>query len=246
MRIIGVSDYNEMSTRAAELLVAQVTLKPDSVLGLATGSTPVGAYERMAEAYRAGRVSFAQCRSVNLDEYVGLGPGDAASYHEFMWENLFHHIDILPAHTNLPNGKCLDAAAECARYDQVLASLGPIDLQILGLGHNGHIAFNEPGDHFVPNTHMVELDEQTIEANQRFFARREDVPVTAYTMGLGPILHARRVLLLVSGEAKAEILHRSLTGPITPMVPASILQLHQNLIVIADDAARTWMDREAR
>ena len=238
MRIIPAVNYNEMSVRAAELLVGQVALKPDAVLGLATGSTPVGAYQRMAEAYRAGRVSFADCRTVNLDEYVGLGPGDAQSYHTFMWENLFHHIDVRPEHTNLPNGKNRDAAAECARYDSLLSALGPIDLQVLGIGHNGHIAFNEPSDHFVADTHMVELNEQTIEANQRFFERREDVPTTAYTMGVGPILHARRVLLLVSGEAKAEILSRSLTGPITPEVPASILQLHPDLIVIADDAAR--------
>ena len=241
MRIIPVFDYDEMSVRTAELLVAQVALKPDSVLGLATGSTPVGTYQRMAEANRAGRVSFAECRTVNLDEYVGLGPEDGQSYHTFMWENLFSHIDVKPEHTNLPNGKNLDAAAECTRYDSLISSLGPIDLQILGIGHNGHIAFNEPSDHFVANTHMVELDEKTIEANQRFFERREDVPTTAYTMGVGPILHARRVLLLVSGEAKAEILCRSLTGPITPEVPASILQLHKDLIVIADEAARKYL-----
>jgi len=158
-----------------------------------------------------------------------------------MWENLFSHIDIKPENTNLPDGKNLDAVAECARYDALIAALGSIDLQILGIGHNGHIAFNEPSDHFVAGTHMVELDAQTIEANQRFFERREDVPTTAYTMGMAPILQARQVLLLVSGEAKAEILRRSLTGPITPEVPASILQLHPNLVVIADDAARKWL-----
>jgi len=237
MRLIPVRDYEEMSTRAAEILVAQVVLKPDSVLGLATGSTPVGAYARMADAYRADRVNFSACRSINLDEYVGVGADDPCSYRYFMGDKLFSHIDILPTNTHLPDGTNRDAAAECARYDQLIADLGPIDLQVLGMGHNGHIAFNEPADHFVAGTHLVELDEQTIEANQRFFNSREEVPKTAYTMGVGAILQARCVLLLVSGEAKADILHQSLTGPITPQVPASILQLHPNLVVIADATA---------
>jgi len=237
MRIIQAANYDELSARAAEILVAQVLLKPKSVLGLATGSTPVGAYQKMAEVCRAGRVSFSECHTVNLDEYVGLGPGDEQSYHTFMWENLFSHIDIPAEHTNLPDGKNLDAAAECARYDKVIADFGAIDIQILGIGHNGHIAFNEPADYFAAGTHHVELDESTIEANRRFFSSREEVPKSAYSMGLAPILHAKRVLLMVSGEAKADVLYKSLTGPITPQVPASILQLHSDLIVIADEAA---------
>ena len=237
MKIITVSNYDEMSARAAELLVAQVIVKPDSVLGLATGSTPVGTYRSMAEACSAGQVSFSRCRSVNLDEYVGLGPENEASYRYFMEDNLFRHIDIPPENTHLPDGKSQDPAAECVRYDQLLASLAPIDLQVLGLGHNGHIAFNEPDDHFIAGTHIVDLDEATIEANQRFFSSRDEVPKQALTMGMRPILNARHVLFLISGEAKADILHRSLTGPITPAVPASILQLHTNVTLIADKAA---------
>jgi len=243
MRLIPVSNYDEMSARGADILVAQLVLKPDSLLGLATGSTPVGMYEKVIAAHRAGHVSFAQCRTVNLDEYVGVGAGDPASYHTFMWDKLFSHVDILPENIHLPCGKNLDAAAECARYDQLLAELGAIDIQVLGVGHNGHIAFNEPADHFACGTHMVALDESTIEANQRFFSSRDEVPKHAYTMGLSPIMNAKCALFLVSGAAKAEILHQSLTGPITPYVPASILQLHPNLIVIADDGARQVLDR---
>jgi len=237
MKIITVSNYDEMSAEAARVFLDQVAKKPTAVLGLATGGTPVGTYQRLAEAHRRGEISFAQCQSLNLDEYLGLGPTDEASYRYFMQANLFDHIDIRPEHTHLPDGKNPDVALECARYDQLLADLGPIDLQILGLGHNGHIAFNEPNDHFAANTHMVDLDEATIEANQRFFPSRDEVPRQAYTMGMRPILNARHVLFLVSGTAKADILRQSLQGPITPFVPASILQLHGNLTVIADEAA---------
>jgi len=237
MKRIAVANYGEMSAQAAEILLEQVRSKPDSVLGLATGSTPVGTYEAMVAAYEQGAVSFARCRSINLDEYVGLGPDDEASYHYFMWHNLFHHIDIQPSNVHLPDGKNLDAQDACTRYDQLVSALGPIDLQVLGIGSNGHIAFNEPGDHFVADTHIVDLTDATINDNQRFFERREDVPTQAYTLGMRPILNAKLALLLVAGAGKAEALHRSLTGPITPAVPASILQLHDNLIVIADQAA---------
>ena len=237
MKIIPVSDYAALSTKAADLIIAQIKSKPDSVLGLATGSTPLGTYQSLIKAYETGALSFAACTSVNLDEYAGLGASDAQSYHAFMWENLFSHIDIPAERTHLPNGKNPDAAAECARYDEVLARFSPIDIQILGIGHNGHIAFNEPAAHFTAHTHKVTLDEATISANQRFFNSRDEVPTAAYTMGLAPILHAKTVLLLVSGKDKADILKASLTGPITPQVPASILQLHANLIVIADEAA---------
>jgi len=241
MRLIPASNYDEMSTYAATILVEQVSAYPESVLGLATGSTPIGTYSGMIKAYREGRVSFAACQSVNLDEYVGLDQTDEQSYKTFMQEQLFAHIDMKPEHIHIPNGKNLDTDAECVRYDQLLAELGPIDIQVLGIGHNGHIGFNEPAEHFVPGTHKVDLDDSTIDANQRFFNSRDDVPRAAYTMGMAPIMQASCVLLLVSGEAKAEILHRSLTGPITPQVPASILQLHHNLIVIADkDACRLF------
>ena len=239
MRIIPARDYAEMSEKAGRLFVAQVILKPDSVLGLATGSTPLGTYQFMIEKYREGKVSFAQCKTANLDEYQGLGPEDEASYHYFMWDKLFQHIDIQRENTHFPDGNAPDPKAECARYDKLLADLGPVDLQLLGIGHNGHIAFNEPGDSFIPNTHLVELDQSTIEANKRFFESEADVPRKALTMGLGSLLSARAALLLVSGKEKAEILRESLFGPITPKVPASILQFHPNLTVIADDAARS-------
>ena len=242
MRIIPVHDYDEMSEKAGRLFVAQVILKPTSVLGLATGSTPVGTYGFMAAKYREGKVSFAQCKTVNLDEYQGLAPEDEASYHYFMQDKLFCHIDIPKESTHLPNGKAPDPQAECARYDRLIADIGPVDLQILGLGHNGHIAFNEPGEAFVPLTHLVELDPRTIEANKRFFESEADVPRRAFTMGLGSILNARRILLLVSGKEKADILRDSLKGPITPKVPASILQFHPDLTVVADKAALSALE----
>ena len=237
MRILSAKDYAEMSAKAGRFIIAQVILKPDSVLGLATGSTPVGAYQFMAEKYREGKVSFAACQTINLDEYQGLSPEDEASYRYFMEDKLFRHIDIAAENTYLPNGKASDPAAECANYDKLIADIGPIDLQLLGIGHNGHIAFNEPGEAFVPGTHLVDLDQSTIDANKRFFESEADVPRRAFTMGLGSILNARRILLLVSGKEKADILRDSLIGPITPKVPASILQFHPDLTVIADEAA---------
>ena len=237
MRLIAVRDYDELSKKAGRIFVAQVTLKPDSVLGLATGSTPIGTYQFMAEKYREGKVSYAQCKTLNLDEYQGLGPEDETSFHRFMWDNLFDHIDIDPKNVHLPNGKNPDPQAECARYAQLVADIGPIDLQLLGMGLNGHIAFNEPGDAFIPRTNLVNLTPETIEANKRFFENEADIPKKALTIGLADILDARRILLLVSGKEKANILRDSLQGPITPHVPASILQFHPNLTVIADEAA---------
>lgn len=237
MQIIKVSDYQEMSKAAAEIMLAQVKEKADSVLGLATGSTPVGMYEHMATAYKAGEISFAQCKSINLDEYVGLSAENAASYHYFMQENLFRHIDMKAEHIYIPNGENEDAKAVCEAYDKKIAEIGPIDLQVLGIGTNGHIAFNEPSDHFEMGTHKVSLTEDTIEANKRFFKCKEDVPKEAYTMGVGSIFKAKRILLLVSGGAKAEALYNSLKGKVTPQVPASILQLHEHVVVIADKAA---------
>lgn len=237
MQILPVQNYDELSETAAQIVLDTVSAKPDCLLGLATGSTPVGTYQRLVDAYRRGKIRFARCQSVNLDEYAGLTPTHEASYRFFMQDNLFNHIDIPVHQTHLLDGTNADPAAECARYNARLTELGAADIQILGLGHNGHIAFNEPAEHFTPRTHMAELDAQTIDANRRFFANRADVPRRAYTMGMADILSARRILLLVSGAAKSEVLAQSLNGPITPKVPASILQLHQNLTVIADTAA---------
>ena len=237
MKIIRAKDYQDMSRKAANIISAQIIMKPNCVLGLATGSTPVGAYERLVELYREGSLSFAQVKSVNLDEYKGLAPTHDQSYRYFMQKNLFDHVDIDPANTNVPDGLAEDAQAECARYDALVASLGFADLQLLGLGRNGHIGFNEPGGCFVKPTHVVDLTQSTIEANARFFASAGDVPRQALTMGIGCIMAARRVLVVASGEDKADAVAKMVKGPITPEVPASILQLHTDVVLVADEAA---------
>lgn len=237
MRIYECADYRAMSRRAASLIAAQVVLKPEGVLGLATGSTPIGTYENLIARNRAGDLSFREVRTVNLDEYKGLAPTHDQSYRYFMQTNLFDHIDSLPENTNVPDGLAADADAECARYDALVASLGYADLQLLGLGRNGHIGFNEPDDHFTKETHVVDLTDSTIDANARFFATRDDVPRQALTMGVGCIMAARRVLLIASGADKADALYNAVCGPISPDCPASILQLHGDVVVVGDEAA---------
>ena len=234
MRIYACADYRAMSRRAASIIAAQVVLKPDCVLGLATGSTPVGAYEQLVKWYQQGDLSFAQTRSVNLDEYQGLAPTHDQSYRYFMQQNLFNHIDIVPENTHVLNGLAEDPAAECAAYDQMIRDLGGVDLQLLGMGH---IAFNEPGDDFGLGTHVVTLSERTIDANQRFFASRDDVPRHALSMGIKSIMSARRILIVVSGADKAEALCQAVSGPVTNQVPASVLQLHPDVTLVADEAA---------
>ena len=237
MRVYVAEDYTGMSRKAANILSAHVILNPSCVLGLATGSTPIGTYKQLIDWYNKGDLDFADVHTVNLDEYVGLSPEHDQSYRYFMQTNLFDHIDIDPAATNVPDGLAADPDAECARYDALVASLGYADLQLLGLGRNGHIGFNEPGDRFVKETHVVDLTESTIEANARFFASRDDVPRQALTMGIGCIMAARRILLIASGEDKAEALYSAFCGPITPACPASILQLHGDVVVVGDKAA---------
>ena len=237
MRIYCEKDYNAMSRRAAAVIAAQVVSKPDCVLGLATGSTPIGAYKQLVEWHRQGDLSFAQVHSVNLDEYVGLAPTHDQSYRYFMQNNLFDHVDILPENTNVPNGLAADAAVECARYEDVVRALGYADLQLLGLGRNGHIGFNGPCAEFPVATHLVDLTESTIEANARFFASAGDVPRQALTMGIGTIMRARSILVVASGADKAEAVRKTVNGPVTPEVPASILQLHPNVTIIGDEAA---------
>ena len=237
MRIYVTEDYNAMSRRVASVLAAQVMLKPDCVLGLATGSTPVGAYKQLVEWYKKGDLDFAQVRSINLDEYVGLAPTHDQSYRYFMQHNLFDHVNIVPANTNVPNGLAEDAAEECRRYNEVIHTLGPIDLQLLGMGHNGHIGFNEPADAFELETHVVDLTDTTIQANARFFASADEVPRQAMTMGIQTIMQAKKVLVAVSGKDKAEIVKKAFTGPVTPNVPASILQMHPDVILVGDKAA---------
>ena len=232
MNFIKVKTYDELSTRAAAIICGQVALKPDCVLGLATGSSPLGAYAKIAEKYNAGEVDFSNVTSINLDEYVGLDGTHDQSYRYFMNNNLFKFINIDIEKTHVPNGCTEDVDSECKAYDALIESVGGIDLQLLGIGLDGHIGFNEPDSYFEKATHKVELDPSTIDANARFFASRDDVPTTAITMGMGGIMSAKKVLLIANGKGKADIVEKAFFGPITPAVPASILQLHPDLTVI--------------
>ncbi|HWT73989.1 MAG TPA: glucosamine-6-phosphate deaminase [Mobilitalea sp.] len=238
MQFYKVSDYKEMSRKAANIISAQIILKPDCVLGLATGSTPIGIYQQLIEWYIKGDLDFGEVKTVNLDEYKGLSPENIQSYHYFMKENLFRHVNLKSSNTFIPDGLAWNSEDECNRFNEVIEQLGGIDLQLLGLGHNGHIGFNEPGEAFEKGTHCVTLTQSTINANSRLFNEGEVVPNEAYTMGIRTIMLAKKILLVVSGKDKAEILKKVLTGPITPAVPASILQMHSDFTVIADaDAA---------
>lgn len=237
MKIQAAKNYNDLSRKAANLISAQVIIKPDAVLGLATGSTPIGTYAQLIDWYRKGDIDFSQTVSVNLDEYMGLGGDHDQSYRYFMNEQLFNHINIRKEYTNVPDGKADDLEGECARYNQVIRQTGGIDLQLLGIGGNGHIGFNEPGDVFEKETHVVTLTSETRQSNARFFQSLDEVPTHAITMGMKNIMSAQRILLLATGEAKAEAVYNSFFGPITPAVPASILQLHKEVTVIADEAA---------
>ena len=237
MKIIRAKDYNDMSRKAANIISAQVILKPDSVLGLATGSSPVGTYDQLVKWYHKGDVDFSEVTTVNLDEYYGMAADNEQSYHYFMHSHFFDHVNVDPAHINLPDGTELDEERECARYDALLQSLGDVDLQLLGIGRNGHIGFNEPGDRYAKGTHCVDLAPSTIEANKRFFASADEVPRRAYSMGIHTIMTAKKVLVVASGEDKAWAVRASCFGPVTPQVPGSILQLHHDAIIIADQAA---------
>ena len=237
MIIIKTKDYNELSKKAADIIGAQVILKPDCVLGLATGSTPVGAYKELIKAYEAGELDFSQVKSVNLDEYKGLTGDHDQSYRYFMNTNLFDHVNIDKANTNVPSGVEEDGEAECERYNKLIEDLGGIDLQLLGIGGNAHIGFNEPCDEFVKGTHLVTLEEDTRQANARFFASIDEVPTQAYTMGIQNIMSAKKVLLLANGKAKAQAVYDTCFGPVKPQVPASILQMHPDCVIIADEDA---------
>jgi glucosamine-6-phosphate deaminase len=233
-----------MSRKAANIISAQIILKPNCVLGLATGSTPIGTYKQLIEWYKKGDLDFKDVKTVNLEEYKGLRPDNEQSYHYFMNHNLFHHVNINEKNTHFPDGMASDAEAECKRYNEVIKSLGGIDLQLLGLGHNGHIGFNEPNAAFDKETHMVSLTESTIEANSRLFENADEVPRQAYTMGIRNILQAKTILVVVNGEDKAEAVKKAFTGEVTPEVPASILQMHSNVILIADEAALSEIPKD--
>lgn len=237
MQIIKEKTYEQMSARAAGIIAEVIQQKEKPVLGLATGSTPVGTYKELIKLYENGSLDFSNVTSVNLDEYKGLSGDNDQSYRYFMNYNLFDHVNIDKAKTFVPNGLEADSDKACSAYDKIIADAGQIDLQVLGLGLNGHIGFNEPADYFPKTTHCVDLTQSTIDANSRFFETMDEVPKQAYTMGIQTIMSAKTILVLVNGSAKADIVKEAFFGPITPQVPASILQLHDHVIIIGDEEA---------
>lgn len=237
MKIITTDNYYQMSRMAANLISAQVIMKPDCVLGLATGSTPIGTYKQLIRWYEKGDLDFSHVTTINLDEYKGLSPENDQSYRYFMETNFFEHINIRPENTHIPNGLEPDSQKACLAYNQIITDCGGIDLQLLGLGLNGHIGFNEPGAAFEKETHCVDLAESTIQANSRFFASPDLVPRQAYTMGIKTIMQARKIAVIVNGAEKAQIVKEAFFGPITPKVPASVLQLHNDVTLIGDKEA---------
>lgn len=241
MRIIVMRDKKTQAEAAASLFASQILRKADSVLGFATGSTPLDTYAALAALYARGVLDFSKLRTFNLDEYVGLPAAHSQSYRRFMEENLFSKVNLPATQSHLPDGMATDLDAECARYEAAIAAAGGIDLQLLGIGLNGHIGFNEPNTSFVQDTNVVNLTESTIEANKRFFASANEVPRQALSMGIGTIMRARGIVLVIYGKEKAEITRAALTGPVVPTVPASILQFHQNSTVLLDEAAASLL-----
>lgn len=237
MRIIIAKNYEDMGKKAANIVAGQVFLNPQSILGLATGSTPLSMYNQLIKMHKEVELDFSQVKTFNLDEYVGLPEEDTNSYHYYMSNNLFNHINIKKENIHIPNGMAKDIDKECSEYEETIKNYGGMDLQILGIGNNGHIGFNEPDLKFEATTHLVKLDDETIEANSRFFKTIDDVPKCAVSMGIKTIMHAKKIILLANGSSKAEILAKALYGGITPEVPASILQLHPDVTVIVDEAA---------
>lgn len=244
MKTYLAEDYEQMSAKAAEIIKEQLVNKPSLTLGLATGATPLGLYKKLISEYQKEQLSFHDVKTVNLDEYLGLSKNDVNSYYHFMYENFFRHININPNHTHIPNGMTEDPQQECKQYEQMIQSIGGIDLQVLGIGLNGHIGFNEPGSSFDCSTHIVQLDKSTRQANARFFPAIEDVPTEAITMGIKTIMNARQIILLASGAKKAEAVRRLMEGKVEAQFPASVLQLHPNVCIILDkDAASLLRER---
>ncbi len=237
MKVIKTKDYEQMSRVAANILSAQVIMKPKCVLGLATGSTPIGTYDQLIKWYEKGDIDFSEVTTINLDEYKGLSPENDQSYRYFMNTHLFDHINIDKNKTYVPNGLEPDSEKACSQYNQIIQKYGGIDLQLLGLGNNGHIGFNEPGSAFEKETHCVSLTQSTIDANARFFSSMDEVPREAYTMGIKTIMQAKKIVVVVSGLQKASIVKKSFFGPITPEVPASVLQLHNDVTLVGDEEA---------
>jgi glucosamine-6-phosphate deaminase len=241
MKLIRTENYTEMSLEAGKIIVDKIRTNPSLTLGLATGSTPKGVYDYLIQDHEENETTYKQVKSVNLDEYIGLSTGDPNSYHYFMNQNLFKHLDINENQTHIPNGAASDLEQECLRYEQLIKELGGIDLQLLGIGQNGHIGFNEPGTPFTSTTHIVTLAQNTREANSRFFNSLEEVPTHAITMGIASILKSKEILLLVSGEGKAEALYKFVNGEISEEFPASALKYHSNVTVIADRDALKYI-----
>ena len=242
MEVIVKKNYEEMSKAAATLFAAEIMENPKTILGMATGSTPVGLYKELVKMYEAGDLDFSQVTTFNLDEYIGLAPEHDQSYHYFMNDNLFNHVNINKENVHVPDGVGFEAGEAGKAYEELMAKTGQVEIQLLGLGCNGHIGFNEPGEAFETETHCVDLQERTIEANKRFFASIDEVPKQAYTMGIKTIMMAKKILVVVSGEDKAETVKNAFFGPVTPQVPASILQMHPDVTIVADEAALSKCD----
>ena len=232
-----IGNYNEMSIKASKIIESQIRKNPKSVLGLATGSTPIGMYNELSRMYREDGLDFSEITSVNLDEYYPIAPENINSYKYFMDDNLFNHVNINKANTHLPKGSAEDADAECHAYDELIKSTGGISIQVLGIGENGHIGFNEPADELVSGTHMVELTESTINANARNFDSADDVPRHALTMGMASIMSAEKIILLISGKKKHFALKKLLDDKINTNVPATLLKLHKDVLVLYDKEA---------
>ncbi|MHB9926564.1 glucosamine-6-phosphate deaminase [Clostridium botulinum] len=242
MRIIVVDNYEEMSKKAAAMVASQVILKPDSVLGLATGDTPIGMYKEIINIYKNQKMDFSKARTFNLDEYYGLNRENPQSYYYYMMNNLFNHVNIDKNNINIPNGMADNIEIECKEYERKIDKAGGIDLQILGIGVNGHIGFNEPNISFESETHLVNLNEKTIESNSRFFSSKEEVPTKAISVGIKSIIHSKKIILLACGSAKSDAVSKTINGKINPNIPASILQLHRDVVVIVDKEAASKLN----
>jgi glucosamine-6-phosphate deaminase len=241
MNIHVCASAEEIGRKVALIIAARILVKPDIVLGMATGSTPLPAYTALIELYEQGAIDFSRVRTFNLDEYVGIGSGHAQSYHRYMHDNLFSHINIKPENARIPDPVSKDLEDDCRAYDAAIAEAGGIDLQILGLGANGHIGFNEPCGHFSTGTHIVELAQSTIDANKRFFKGADEVPRTAISMGIGSIMMSKEIILIATGKAKAEAAAAMATGKVEPSCPASVLQLHPAATAFFDEEAASLM-----
>ncbi|KEI79577.1 glucosamine-6-phosphate deaminase [Clostridium botulinum A2 117] len=244
MRIIVVDNYEEMSKKAAAMIASQVILKPDSVLGLATGDTPIGMYKEIINIYKNEKMNFSKVKTFNLDEYYGLNRENPQSYYYYMMNNLFNHVNIDKNNINIPNGMADNIEVECKEYERKIDKAGGIDLQILGIGVNGHIGFNEPDTSFEAETHLVNLNEKTIESNSRFFSSKDQVPTKAISMGIRTIMHSRKIILLACGSVKSNAIFKAINDKITPNIPASILQLHKDVVVIVDKKAASKLNLE--